>query len=275
MSAPEAGWKTGWLSSNWMQATKCTLIICKVNCILSYAGRGMASTEGSCYLPIFCNGKAAPQTACPVSSLPSGTVRNCKGCSRELSAQLEPSTHNPSGETGELGLLSLAKRRARGIFHCSLLLPEGKTTVKLLPVAADHIMKGNPWLHLGGLRVDVGKDFFPPESPCNTGRGCPKKPWNSYPWWSSRIARESNVGPQTGLVTVLLQTGDWTRISQRAFQPACRYFSHTMTVSLIPIVLSTPGAKYLHFERHYKAVTSWCSPTPSFQIQHKTLWSFI
>lgn len=44
--------------------------------------------------------------------------------------------HNLSGDAGELALLSLAKRRARGKPHSSLQLPEGEMTVKPLLVVA-------------------------------------------------------------------------------------------------------------------------------------------
>ena len=68
--SPWSRLQTDCLSSSWIQATKCTLITCKINCILSYTGSGVVSTEGSYYLPIFCNGKAALTTVSPISLLP-------------------------------------------------------------------------------------------------------------------------------------------------------------------------------------------------------------
>lgn len=135
---PRSRLETDWLSSSWIQATKCTLIRCKVNCILSYAGRGLVTTEGSYYPPAFCNGKAALRTVSPISFLPQFKRDTEKLEMVQWSAinVARARAHNLSGDAGELALLRLAKRRARGKPHGSLQLPEGKMTVKPLSVVA-------------------------------------------------------------------------------------------------------------------------------------------
>lgn len=94
--------------------------------------------EGSYYPPVFCNGKAALRTVSPITFLP-GFKRDTEKLEMvQWSAinMARASAHNLSGEAGELALLSLAKRRARGKPHGSLQLPEGKMTVKPLSVVA-------------------------------------------------------------------------------------------------------------------------------------------
>lgn len=190
-----------------------------VNCILSDTGRGMGSTEGNYYPPIICNDMATLSTVSPISLL---ILRNLKESSEELSVWPGPRANNLSGETWELALLQLARRKAKGKPHGSLQCPEGKIAIKPLSVVTDEIMKGSNYcLHVGRVRVDVRKDFSPKRQ-CRLEESAHKFCETPVLEGLQDFLEKAISQPETGLVRVLLLTGDWTRNSQRILQPECQ-----------------------------------------------------